>query len=191
MGPVIEGLQRICIKLYAPDPGIGDQAFVPIFHEWIRDQAIENLVLFDVADYAHVPESPGIVLVTHEASFSLDRSDGSFGLLVQRRINGSGDGADTIATTLQHALQVAAKLEDDPRLEGKLAFDRSRVLIEANDRLRAPNTDEGYRALEPLVSTAIQAVFPESTPRVTRVDNDSRERLAANVHVGVAATRAL
>ena len=49
MGPAIEGLQRICIKLYAPEPGIDDQAFVPIFHEWIRDQAIDNLVLFDVA----------------------------------------------------------------------------------------------------------------------------------------------
>jgi hypothetical protein len=186
----IEGLQRICLKMYAPEPGIGDQAFVPIFHEWIRDQALENLVLFDVADYAHVPESPGIVLVTHEASFSLDRSDGLFGLMAQRRVNGSGEAADMIATTLRHALQVAAKLEDDHRLTGKLAFDRSRVMIEANDRLHAPNTDEGYRALEPVVSTAIRAVFSDSTPRVTRVTNDPRDRLAADVRVGVTATRA-
>ena len=190
MGRTIEGLQRICLKLYAPEQGIGDQAFVPIFHEWIRDQALENLVLFDVADYAHVPESPGIVLVTHEASFSLDRSDGLFGLLAQRRVNGSGEAADMIATTLRHALQVAAKLEDDPRLAGKLAFDRSRVMIEANDRLRAPNTDEGYRTLEPVVSTAIKAVFSDSTPKVTRVNNDPRDRLAANVSVGAAATQA-
>ena len=190
MGSAIEGLQRICIKLYAPEPGIDDQAFVPIFHEWIRDQAIDNLVLFDVADYAHVPESPGIVLVTHEASFALDRSDGLFGLLVQRRVNGSDEAADMIATTLRHALQVAAKLEEDPRLAGKLVFDRSRVLIEANDRLRAPNTDEGYGALEPVVSTAIKAVFSDSTPRVTRVNNDPRDRLAADVRVGVAATQA-
>ena len=189
MGRAIKGLQRICLKLYAPEPGIGDQAFVPIFHEWIRDQALENLVLFDVADYAHVPESPGIVLVTHEASFSLDRSDGLFGIMAQRRVNGSGEASDMIATTLRHALQVAAKLEDDHRLAGKLAFDRSRVMIEANDRLHAPNTDEGYRALEPVVSTAIRAVFSDSTPRVTRVTNDPRDRLAADVHVGVAAMR--
>ena len=190
MGPAIDGLQRICVKLYAPEPGVGDQAFIPIFHEWIRDQAIDNLVLFDVADYAHVPESPGIVLVTHEASFSLDRSDGLFGLLAQRRVNGSDEAADMIATTLRHALQVAAKLEEDPRLAGKLAFDRSRVVIEANDRLRAPNTDEGYRALEPVVSTAIKAVLSDGSPRVTRVDNDPRDRLAAEVRVGVAATQA-
>ena len=190
MGPAIEDLKRVCLKLYAPDPEVDDQTFVPIFHEWIRDQAIENLVLFDVADYAHVPEGPGVVLVTHEASFSLDRSDGLFGLLVQRRIDGDGEAADIITTTLRFALQVAAKLEEDPRLEGKLAFDRSRVLIEANDRLRAPNTDEGYRVLEPVVSRAIGAVFSDSTPRVTRVDNDPRDRLAADVRVEVAATRA-
>ena len=60
------GPSRVCVKLYAEDRGIGDQTFVPIFHEWIRDQALEGLVLFDVADYAHVPDSPGIVLVTYE-----------------------------------------------------------------------------------------------------------------------------
>ena len=186
MGPAIEGLQRICLKLYAAEPGISDQVFVPIFHDWIRDQALEDLVLFDVADYAHVPESPGIVLVTHEASFSLDRSDGLFGLLAQRRVDGSGVAADMIATTLRHALQVAAKLEGDPRLSGKLGFDRSRVLIAANDRLRAPNTDEGYHAFEPVVRAAIGAVFADSAPRVTRVTNDPRDRLAADVRVGAA-----
>ena len=190
MGPAIEGLQRICLKLYAPEPGIGDQAFVPIFHGWIRDQALEDLVLFDVADYAHVPESPGIVLVTHEASFSLDRSDGLFGLLAQRRVDGSGGAADMVATTLRHALQVAAKLEGDPRLSGKLVFDRSRVVIEANDRLRAPNTDDGYRAFEPVLRAAVEAVFADSAPKVTRVTNDARDRLAAEVLVGAAATLA-
>jgi hypothetical protein len=189
MAPAIEDLQRICVKLYAPEPGVDDQTFIPIFHEWIRDQAIDNLVLFDVADYAHVPESPGVVLVTHEASFSLDRSDGLFGLLAQRRVNGSDEATDMIATTLRHALQVAAMLEEDPRLAGKLVFDRSRVVIEANDRLRAPNTDEGYRALEPVVSTAIKAVLSDGAPRVTRVDNDPRDRLAADVRVVVAATQ--
>jgi hypothetical protein len=85
---------------------------------------------------------------------------------------------------------VAAKLEEDPRLGGKLEFDRSRIMVEANDRLRAPNTDEGYRALEPVVSTAIKAVFSDSTLRVTRVNNDPRDRLAADVSVEIAAAQA-
>ena len=180
-----EGLQRICVKVYAAEPGIGDQVYVPIFQEWIRDQVFDDLVLFDVADYAHVPDSPGIVLVTHEAGFSLDRSDGRFGLLAQRRVDGRGDPVETVASTLRQVLQVAAKLEADPRLGGKLKFDRSTLRIEANDRLRAPNTEDGYRVLEPVVRKAVASVLPDKAPKVTRVANDPRDRLAAEVRVAV------
>ena len=178
-----EGPQRICMKLYAAETGIGDHVYVPIFQEWIRDQALDSLVLFDVADYAHVPDSPGIVLVTHEATFALDRSDGRFGLLAQRRVNGKGDAVDTVASTLRQMLQVASKLEADPRLGGKLEFDRSVIRIEANDRLRAPNTEEGYRVLEPVVKKAVTAVLADKAPKVSRVPNDPRDRLAADVRV--------
>lgn len=177
------GPQRVCLKVYAAEPGIGDQVYVTIFQEWIRDKAIDGLVLFDVADYAHVPDSPGIMLVTHEASFALDRSDGRFGLAAQRRVNGKGDAAETVAATLRQMLQVAAKLESDPRLGGKLRFDRSIIRIEANDRLRAPNTEDGYRVFEPVVKTAVTAVLPDKAPKVTRVSNDPRDRLAADVRV--------
>ena len=184
MGEAIEHLQRICIKLYASEPGIGDQVFVPIFHDWIRNHAVEGVVLFDVADYAHVPDSPGIVLVSHEVHFSLDRSDGRFGLLVQRRVDGNGGARGVIAVMLRHGLEVATKLERDPRLAGKLKFDTSSVRIEANDRLRAPNTDGAYRAFGPLVRAAVAEIWGDRNLRVTRVTNDPRDRLAADVRIG-------
>src|SRR5687768_17461533 len=46
---VTDELYRVCVKLYSPEPeGIVDEAaaFVPIFHEWIRERAL-NLVLID------------------------------------------------------------------------------------------------------------------------------------------------
>ena len=76
--------RRVCVKLFAAEPGVPDSAFVPIFHEWIRDRAL-GLVLLDVADYTHVPDSPGVMLIAHEAAFSLDRTDGRLGLLAQQR----------------------------------------------------------------------------------------------------------
>ena len=176
-----QGPRRICVKLYAGETGIGDQVFVPIFQEWIRDQALEGLVLFDVADYAHVPDSPGIVLVTHETSFAMDRSDGRFGLLAQRRVGRDGDSEAMMASTLRQALQVAAKLESDPRLAGKLAFDRSTIRVESNDRLRAPNTDEGYCVLEAVLKRAVAAALPGKAPDVKRVANDPRDRLTVDV----------
>ena len=126
-GMIIESL-RVCVKLYAPEPGIPDSTFVPIFHEWIRERALD-MVLLDVADYAHVPDGPGVVLIAHEATFSLDRSDGRFGLLAQQRRPITGDAGDAIATTLGQALLVAERLERDRRVAGCLAFDRASIQI--------------------------------------------------------------
>jgi hypothetical protein len=179
----IEDLQRVCVKIYAPEAQVGDQEFVPIFHEWIRNHAIEGLVLFDVADYAHVPESPGVVLVAHEAHFALDRSDGRFGLLVQRRVDMGAPSAEVIATTVRQAFQVVDELESDPRLKGRIRFDRSTVRIEANDRLRAPNTEDGWRAFEPVVKAGLAKASVGQGGRVSRVQNDPRDRLAADVEV--------
>jgi hypothetical protein len=183
--PAIAELQRICVKIYATEASVGDQEFVPIFHEWIQSRALPGLVLFDVADYAHVPHSPGVVLVTHEAHFALDRSDGRFGLLAQRRVDLGAPSTDVIATTVAQVLRVVDKLESDPRLAGRLRFDRTTLRVEANDRLRAPNTDEAWRAFEPVVKAAV-ARAGGGDPVVRRVQNDPRDRLAADV--GVATT---
>ncbi|HUE97146.1 MAG TPA: hypothetical protein VMN39_10825 [Longimicrobiaceae bacterium] len=183
--PSLDGFFRVCVKLYSPEPkGIESDAaaFVPIFHEWIREGTLD-LVLFDVADYAHAPDSPGIMLVTHEASFALDRSDGRFGLFVQRRTPIEGDAVHAIAATLRHAIQVACMLERDPRLEGRLKFDAARPRIEANDRLRVPNTDEGFRTFAPAVQAALGAVYPGREIRIARVENDPRDRLTLDVRV--------
>jgi len=185
----MEGLSRICVKIYADEPrGIDDAAvYVPIFHEWIRDQPFD-LVLFDVADYAHVPDGPGIVLVAHEAHFAVDRSDGSFGLLAQRRVPASGTPVEAMARTIRHALQIAGKLERERRLRGRLKFQPSRLRIEINDRLRGPNTSEAYEAIAPLVRDAVVAVCGDRNVQVSRVDNDPRDRLALDVVIDGAAS---
>jgi hypothetical protein len=180
---VIDDLQRVCVKLYATTPdAIADDVFVPVFHEWIRDRALD-LVWVDVADYTHAPSSPGVMLISHEASVSLDRADRRFGLLVQRRRPVIGGLGDAIAAACRTALTVAARLEADPRLAGRLAFDADAVRVEANDRLRAPNTDEAFTAFAPYARAAAGAVFPGRPATITRVANDRRDRLAIDVRV--------
>lgn len=182
----LNGFFRAVVKLYSDEPqGLGGDAaaFVPIFHEWIRGNAIPEMMLFDVADYAHAPDSPGIMLVAHEVSFALDRSDGRFGLLAQRRTAFDGSPADAIATTLRQALKVAGMLERDERLHGKLKFGAANPRIEANDRLRVPNSDEGFRIFVPAVQEALASVYPGHETRLTRVENDPRDRLAVQAHV--------
>ena len=58
--------------------------FVPIFHEWIRNREL-NLVAIDVADYAHVPAGPGMMIVGHDAHYAVDNRENRLGLLYNRR----------------------------------------------------------------------------------------------------------
>jgi hypothetical protein len=182
-GNLVKDFSRVCVKIHARDGhDLGDEAelFVPVFHDWIREKALD-LVMLDVADYSHVPEGPGVMLVTHELHFALDRSDGRLGLLAQRRIDFDGTGVEAVADTLRHALRFASLLVADPRVKGRLDFDLSGLRIEANDRLRAPNTAEGYGAFEPLVREAVARVFPGVDLEVSRIENDARDRLSVAV----------
>ena len=63
---------RIGAKLYAENPGvIVADDFVPLFHGWIQGRGLDGTPI-DVADYKHVPDGPGIMLIGHEADRSLD-----------------------------------------------------------------------------------------------------------------------
>ena len=44
-----------------------------------RTHAVPDHLLIDVADYAHVPNGPGTVLVAHEANIHIDRTTAGSG----------------------------------------------------------------------------------------------------------------
>ena len=168
--------RRVCAKLYtAQAAGVADDVFVPLFHEWIQQRSFPG-VLLDVADYTHVPDGPGVILVGYGTMFALDRADGRFGLLAQRRRPDS-DTSSAIVSVVRELLEVAARLEADRRLAGVLVFDRYVLRIEVNDRLHAPNTDASFEELAPLAQRAIAEVFGGSVLGIERVENDPRDRL--------------
>jgi hypothetical protein len=175
-------LRRLCAKIYANEPDVSDDAFVPVFHGLIRRRALGGLLL-DVADYTHVPEGPGVVLVGYDTSFALDRSDGRFGLLAQRRRPFDGSAVDGVAHTLRALLAAVEELERDSSPGAMLAFDRTTIRIEANDRLRLPNSDAGFTNLRAVVEAALPLVFPTGPVSVTRIANDPRDRLAMEIRL--------
>src|SRR5581483_1646097 len=78
---------KLAVKFFIEDPsGLKtDEDFVPVFHRWIQTRAIADHQLIDVADYAHVKEGPGTLLVSHEANFHADLGGGRLGLLYVRK----------------------------------------------------------------------------------------------------------
>jgi len=80
---------RIKIKYFVQEPENVDlPAFVPLFHRWIQNQSGDDL-LIDVADYKHVPNGPGVLLMGHQADYALDMSQGRPGLIYSIYENGS------------------------------------------------------------------------------------------------------
>ncbi len=121
------------------------EAFVPVFHRFIKDKVLPELVI-DVANYDHVPKGPGVVLIGHGSDYFIDEGEGRLGLLHNRKRSGPATG-ERLADLARRTLHVASLLEKDATLAGKLKFATNELLFRVNDRLAAPNTDATLAAV--------------------------------------------
>lgn len=143
---------KLIVKFFLEDPAaVARKQFVPVFHRFIQTGAIPDHLLIDVADYEHVHQGPGTVLVSHEAIFYLDNHEGRPGLTYQRKqpVPGATSLRERLAHVVAATLRPAALLEDEPTFEGGLRFRTDEIVFRVNDRLLAPNTPETFHAIEP------------------------------------------
>lgn len=149
-------VQKFAVKIPARSGGeIPLDAFIPILHRLIQTQAISDHLLVDVADYKHVVDGPGVLLVSHEANIHIDDTDGERGLLYVRKMPVPGSFAKRIGTVIGYALGIADKLAQEPELAGRLTFHHDRLTLKLNDRLRAPNSAETFAATRDELTAAI------------------------------------
>jgi hypothetical protein len=108
----LEGLHRLSLKIFARGPrdGIDPPELVPIFHRWIQTQAVDGL-LIDVADYAHLPEGPGAVLIAHEGNYAFDGGRGRPGLQYSRKQPIEGPHSARLGAICRILLKAARLLE--------------------------------------------------------------------------------
>ena len=115
-------INRISVKLPVADgSNIEPALLIPLFHRWIQDKAVEGLLL-DVADYSHVPDGPGVMLVGHEGDYAIDYMSGKPQLMYQRKRAMTGDLRDRLRLTLRLALQAAKALQANPAPHGPIAL---------------------------------------------------------------------
>src|SRR2546423_15285818 len=109
---------KLVLKFFLDDPSaVPETSFVPVFHSFIQTHALPDHLLIDVADYTHVPDGPGTVLVSHEANLYMDHSvGGRLGLMYQRKqpIAGAGTLRDPLATGFSFGLRAAGRVEEEP-----------------------------------------------------------------------------
>ena len=175
-------VQKIAVKFFAADaPALRLEEFIPVFHRWIQERRVDG-TLVDVADYSHLANGPGVMLVGHEADYSMDAAEGPLGLLYSRKMALDGPPADRIRAAFRSAQEACAKLEED--LKGRIQFDTRKALVILNDRLGAPNSEETMAAFRPPLESALAAVYPGAKPAVWRDVADPRRRFAVHVQAG-------
>jgi len=168
-------LQHINVKLLVKNPEQADlEPLIPVFHRWIEEQAFEELLL-DVADYRHVPAGPGVVLIGHQANYSVDNTDDRLGVRYNRKATVSGSNQDALWQAMRASLIASQRLESEPTLEGKLQFNGQEIEFFVNDRLLAPNRDTTREALRPELETFFEKLFRGSEYSLS-YDSDMRRR---------------
>ena len=173
-------LQHINVKLPLRDSDAIDLgALIPVFHSWIQDQVCDELLL-DVADYRHVPDGPGVVVIGHEADYSVDNTDGRLGLRYNRKAVIAGTNQDRLEQAVRSAVRAAQRLEEDVPEGKRLAINGQEIEIWINDRLLAPSREETRSALESELRTFLDKLFAGNSYTLT-FDPDPRRLPTARI----------
>lgn len=174
---------ELAVKLYAHEPFEPDlRELVPIFHDWIQNDRLEDELLIDVADYAHVHHGPGVLLIGHAALYGLDAGEGRPGLLYCRRRDAEGGARARLRAAFRSALRACRLLEREPALRGRVRFRTDEALFRIQNRLLAPNTREAFETvlgeLEPVLAELYRGAERISTERVGSRDEPFTVRIA-------------
>jgi hypothetical protein len=169
-------LQHVNVKLYLENSESVNLAdYAAIFNAWIQQQRLEEL-LIDVADYLHVHNGPGMMLIGHEADYSLDNRLGRLGLLYNRKEQLDCSNHEKLVQAARAVLIAAQMLEK----ENGLKFNGSEVQIIVNDRLLVPNTEETFAALESDIKSLSNQLYGGAEYSLSH-NLDPRERFSVNV----------
>jgi hypothetical protein len=151
---------RLGVKFFVTDPqAVKVEEFIPVFHRWIQTNLIEDHLLIDVADYAHVPDGPGVLLIAHQANFGMDLNAGLPGLYYYRKRPEAGSFEERLKATIDNARNICSLIMNEEQFAGKIVFDPNRLLVRVNDRLLAPNDAATFELLHPRISRAVESAL--------------------------------
>jgi hypothetical protein len=183
---------QLSVKLYAAGPRSAAELepLISIFHGWIRDRAhrLCGKLLIDVADYRHVKDGPGVVLIGHEAHWSVGGLGGDgLGLIYGRKRDAAGELPGKLAEAFHDALTAATRLEQEP--SSGLSFEGARARVVFMSRIHATNDAASFAAARPELEAVARRLWGSATLR--HVADDPRTPLTVDVEGTAIAPRDL
>lgn len=165
---------RTQIKFSLEDSSTVDQSlFMGVFQRWIQQKTLEGQ-LIDVADYRHVWEGPGILLIAHDSDYSMETRDGKLGLLFTRKRQVDPDLLSQLRNSLRLALTASHLLEQETVFKPALKFRANEFEIRFPDRLQFPNRPETFEFVKDDLTTVLNEVYGSDTTNFASVNQDSR-----------------
>lgn len=169
-------IHQVRVKIMAagavPTP-FDQSGLIPVFHRWIRESRLGAELLIDVADYRHVPDGPGVMLIGDQADYWLDEGGDGLGLAYKRKRDDMGDARARFIEALRAVLTAGAALEGEPSLK-TLRFDPAQLEVGVMSRLSAPNSAATYDALRPVADDLLAGLYGDTAITWRHID-DSRK----------------
>jgi hypothetical protein len=143
-------------------------------------------LLIDVADYRHVHNGPGVILIAHDAHYAMDAAGGRLGLLYSRRREthpnrlAIGDTRERLTSVFFCALTACQRLEAEAAFQGQLRFRTDSFILRINDRLYAPNTLDVFQAVYEELAPFLRSLYPDQVLEVSHA-SDAASRLTLEV----------
>lgn len=179
---MLNDLHKIGIKFFTDG---GDDVpltdFIPVFHRWIQRGSLDD-TLVDVADYSHVPDGPGTMLIAHAGNYAVDETGSRRGFIYYSKHQLPGEGLEArLAEVCRRNLEACLLLEQDGDTRERISLDYGRLQLIANDRLHAPNCEETRQAFEPVLKTFLSRLYPGAGYKLESDSTDPRERFSVTV----------
>jgi hypothetical protein len=174
-------LQKFGVKLFInANESYNSKEFIPVFHNWIQDKIIDDHLLIDVADYSHIPDGPGVMLISHEGNFSLDQENQQPGIMYMRKTEIAGSFKERFNTVLSTVIK-AANLVSDININKQVDFKPNLFRFITNDRLYAENTANNQDLYKEKIQNVLDGKYPDHQFEFEDV-SDENERLAFTVN---------
>mgnify|MGYP000317993773 CR=1 FL=1 len=173
--------KRLKIRLPLLAPNDFDIAsIIPVFHRWIHNKSVPGL-LIDVADYKHVPNGPGILLIGDEGDYSLDQADGRLSLVYDRKRQTGSELSESIRLVMEGVTAARRALEAETELGLRVADEAIQIII--LDRLQYPNNAEIFDSVKGAVGAVVASAHGHADVDLTHVVTDPRRPLTIEIQL--------
>ena len=138
-------------------------------------------MLIDVADYRHMTNGPGVLLVGHDVDYALDLGGGKPGLLHTRKRSSTDRLGERLADAFNAGLLACQTLSEDAALGGAIRFHTDQVELTLMDRLATPNRAATFDEFRGEIEAFVGALYEGTTCSIERDEEDERRCLTVRI----------